>query len=144
MHVAFFIVFLLAPLGYGWFLVRKQRLVGASTSWHKTNGIVRDIAVGDDPDASASVAIRYDYAVDGKTYSGSRVRFFDTYRNKAATNEVTERYRPGVSVTVYYDPANPQQAVLDRRGFGWSDVHVLTLPALSLLFAIFILRAWLA
>jgi hypothetical protein len=57
--------------------------------------------------------VEYNFQVDGRTYRGRRV----TIREKTADFElepILARYPVGASVTVYYDPTNPQNAVLER------------------------------
>lgn len=58
--------------------------------------------------------ILYTFEVAGKTYQGTRV----TFAEKTAESEVAElltRYPAGKIVTVFYDPADPFNAVLDRE-----------------------------
>lgn len=58
----------------------------------------------------------YTYQVDGKDYTASRVRIFENHSNidQAYTTELRKLMQTG-SMPVYYNPANPQQAMLDPR-----------------------------
>jgi hypothetical protein len=59
----------------------------------------------------------YAYSVDGHVYQGTRVRLAGHTRAAVtASGAVTtaERYPAGAAVTVYYDPANPWDATLER------------------------------
>jgi len=59
----------------------------------------------------------YAYSVDGHVYQGTRVRLSGSGRSSNVGSSVVataERYPAGAAVTVYYDPANPWDAALER------------------------------
>ncbi len=64
------------------------------------------------------VNIRYTYTVLGQIFEGGQFSFgsegtgYDT-RNRA--EKVIAQYPAGSQATIYYDPNNPQQAVLERK-----------------------------
>ena len=66
--------------------------------------------------------VQYEYSVMGKTYTGGRIAFGASkgFSSRAAAEKVLERYPVGETVTVYYNPNNPADAVLERemRGGG--------------------------
>ena len=66
-------------------------------------------------------ALRYVYEVDGELYEGKRLAFG---RSKEIPHTKVygfmNRYGEGYLVTVYYDPANPNNAVLERGIGFWS------------------------
>jgi hypothetical protein len=67
----------------------------------------------DDTEVSNEPLVEYVYHVDGRKYRGRRI----TIGEKTSTYEletILARYPIGTAVTVYYDPANPQTAVLER------------------------------
>jgi len=58
--------------------------------------------------------VTYTYTVDGETYTGDDIAFgseFDTNSRERATDLVSQ-FEAGSSVTVYYNPADPDQAYL--------------------------------
>ena len=59
--------------------------------------------------------ITYSYAVKGVGYTSDRVDFGARTKGtvESLESDVVKRYAPGSAVTVYYDPKNPSQAVLD-------------------------------
>lgn len=59
-------------------------------------------------------SLLYHYSVDGRSYTGSRVRFGDwlVYSSFVA-REIADRYPQGRRVTVRYNPRNPQDATLE-------------------------------
>lgn len=64
-----------------------------------------------DDDANQRYYLEYRYAVDGKTYTG--VRYHVQERSLKTYAGIEYRYRTGDAITVYVDPDDPGQAVLD-------------------------------
>ena len=61
-----------------------------------------------------SADIRYTYQVNGQGYTGSKVSFGDVSTSDSAdARKIVSRYQSGQAVTVYYNPQDPQQAVLE-------------------------------
>ncbi len=58
-------------------------------------------------------AIAFDYTVDGKHHTGTRVSVGDDTGNTSVA-ETLARYPMGKKVDVFYDPANPGRSVLER------------------------------
>jgi len=75
--------------------------------------------------------IQYVYQVGGKDYIGKRLFFGEPgWRNAPGQARVhVARYAPGTRVRVYYDPARPAEAVLqrgeDRIGKRYVEIGVL-------------------
>ena len=62
-------------------------------------------------------SIAYRWEVDGQTYSGSRYRLgttHDKFNEREDAVAAAVKYRNGAPITVYYDPKNPSEAVLDN------------------------------
>lgn len=73
--------------------------------------------------------VEYEYAVGGRTYSCSRVTIGDM-TSASELGTILGRYPVGTAVTVYYDPADPSKAVLERdlpKGTLWAIGCVLAL-----------------
>ena len=99
-------------------LARIRRAAG----WSGTTGTVRISEIR--PDRSGSTIrnplfdnlphVVYEYRVGSRTYSGERISFGDDTggANAAAT---LRRYPVGATVPVYYDPADPGEAILERE-----------------------------
>ncbi|MCC7358104.1 MAG: DUF3592 domain-containing protein [Anaerolineales bacterium] len=90
-----------------------------SQQWPSTLGQVltsgvREIATDDGRFDWPNVT--YQYAVGARTYTSNRVSFgpASAFGGYTAQN-VQARYPVGQAVTVYYDPGNPSEAVLERR-----------------------------
>ena len=70
--------------------------------------------------------VRYQYTVNGKKFSSSRVFFGQCSTNRIQeSNEILEKYPSNTPVVVYYDPKNPQSAVLEPGKIGtWPFVFI--------------------
>lgn len=55
--------------------------------------------------------IHYQYRVDGKSYTSDRVRFKWTHHR---ISDELEKYQPGNDVTVYVNPEDPWDSVLEK------------------------------
>lgn len=122
---------LFALLGAGVMITawRTRQRLQASAGWPTTEGEVvetqirrEESATGEDDDTMVRFypEIRYTYRVLGQTYTGTRLSFGGPagYLNRAEAAAVLNRYPVGGRVMVYYNPANPQEAVLERRAEG--------------------------
>ncbi len=115
--IVFGITFFLGAYG----TLRAWLNARASSRWHSTTGRVvsHKIAVKAGKGSSRHIpVILYSYRVDGTSYQSDRIAFDDLPNesyNKEETQKIFEQYPPGKEVTVYYDPANPSQSVLQRR-----------------------------
>ena len=61
--------------------------------------------------------VNFTYEANGSTYESDRVNFDYGMRtsNIRKQQSVVEQYPAGSNVTVYYDPEDPQQSVLEKR-----------------------------
>ena len=62
---------------------------------------------------NALAHMRYEYHVAGRRYIGHRIRWTDVRLGESAASEWIAAYPVGRAVTVHYDPAAPQKAVLE-------------------------------
>ncbi|MCU1359468.1 MAG: hypothetical protein JWN99_757 [Ilumatobacteraceae bacterium] len=92
----------------------------AAAAWAQTTGSVlsttiqiRRLGQG----RSEVPMVIYAYQVDGRPYQSYRVRAGDDTGGLKVSGEASrtlERYPVGSNVTVYYDPADPTKAALER------------------------------
>jgi hypothetical protein len=109
-------------------LVVKQWEVRKAKRWPSTTGKViasRIASSTKEPGDAASFGernvtnepyVEYEYHVEGQRFRNTRI----TIGEKTSEYEleaILARYPVGTAVTVYYDPANPQKAVLERDIF---------------------------
>lgn len=96
-----------------------------SQSWPKVSGRILSSGVrvlsgagggqegGGVPSVLAGPDLSYEYEVEGQRYTGSVVSFAGTRPTFGGANEIAELYPAGASVTVWYDPEDPECAVLE-------------------------------
>ncbi len=99
------------------FVVPMSRLV-AARSWVETSCTVISSTVrshASDDGTTYSVAILYEYRVEGRPYRSDRYRFTDwSSSGHAAKQAVVDRHPPGTKAVCFVDPAAPSRAVLER------------------------------
>ncbi len=82
--------------------------------------------------------VSYDYWVDGYRYSG-RQRLFTIWRFGlipfAAAQELRVRYAKGRSLTVYVDPGQPAEAVIEPRADSTAVITCVMFGVLALVSA---------
>lgn len=89
----------------------------ASLAWHMTTGkIVKSrVEVLGGEHTTVSPRIVYEYDVYGRTYQGEQIRAGGLWRGPTrSAYDIVDSYPVGATVTVYYDPNNPEDAALER------------------------------
>lgn len=102
-------------------VVVKMREVRGAQSWRTTTGRVTRSEVRaqtrrdmDDRERTRSVPfVSYEYTAGGRRFSGNRISLAEIIP-ESDIESTLDRYPVGREVTVYYNPANPKQAVLER------------------------------
>lgn len=117
-------------VGGGVFMIylgrQSQKKADASQNWPSVNGTIQDVKAaknyhaGADDDINVdtySPKLRYSYSVGGTGYSSDRIAFGygKTFNSESAALASIQKYSQGSLVTVYYNPENPNEAVLERR-----------------------------
>ena len=95
-------------------------------SWPSTTGRILSSSVQNDVDTSRDSngrmrtrtryepVVQYEYEIDGRTYQGYRIKAGDYGGAAQRAYAVVNRYPVGAHVSVYHDPADPGQAVLEQ------------------------------
>ncbi len=131
-------IFMLVFGGAGVFLIIRTRKskekAEASQNWPSTLGQVtqarirRDMDMDEDGPSRYTYVpvVEYTYEVGGQSYTSRAVRFgFNpTFNNEAKAQAALAPYPVGGQVTVYYNPDNPAEAVLERSA-GGSNVGLI-------------------
>ncbi len=96
--------------------------------WARVQGEIVEAGVIAVPGAASSSSssahyqprVVFRYRVQGQEYFGERVRFGASVASpsRAKAEEGLGAYRPGMPVTVYYDPQRPHEAVLEPTSLG--------------------------
>ncbi|MFN6110986.1 MAG: DUF3592 domain-containing protein [Planctomycetota bacterium] len=116
----------LAPLWQHW----------QSQSWVTTECTVVESQIEEvqgDESTSYVPAIRYEYQVNGRTQSANRYSFFSGGGSRKGAKKIVARYPIGSKHPCYYDPAQPDEAVLLRSFFVFSLWFSLLFPLLFIL-----------
>jgi hypothetical protein len=58
--------------------------------------------------------VHYEYTVDGKTYQSKNLAAMSIWGTEDWANSFVARYKPGEPACAYYNPAEPNQAILTR------------------------------
>jgi hypothetical protein len=110
--------------------------VRAAERWPSVAGTVITSApalVTSDNEGFYRPDVHYTYRVGVTDYDGTRLCFGEPRLSESAAAEMTDRYPARAKVHVHYDPAKPENAVLERRtylgGFGTALMMVLALAA---------------
>lgn len=123
--------------------------------WAQTTGEIRVSRVGSQLSGSQGARaenydyqVEYTYSVDGHTHVGRRLTC-SSYKPLAGSpeplQEYVERYPVGKEVTVWYDVAHPDQAVLERKLRAKSVILFvlgLGLCVLGVAVGIYMIRNW--
>lgn len=111
-----------------WGMVSRRK-AQASATWPSTTGSILQAEVRQersvDDEGSTSITYRpfvqYEYQVGGRTYQSSQLSFGGGVSGTQGwAQKALQPYTPGAPAAVYYNPAKPQEAVLERKagGFG--------------------------
>ena len=93
--------------------------------WPETNGRILRSKIVDIKAKTRmiyQVTATYEYRVNGQIYQSQRIDPSDRWRavnSRAIAEQEYRKYQPGQQVSVYYNPTQPEEAVLDR-----SDANV--------------------
>ncbi len=141
-----FLVAGLVVLFWGCYMLKKSQ---EALGWPKTKGNVissllyikhlpKLIDPGVDPARWYGASVQYEYLIGDKTYLSNRVSFgeYDSRNPRNAFN-VINKFRPHHGVIVYYDPKNPQEAVLEPGKIGSIFMPLMAVGGLCAFFGLF-------
>ena len=115
--------------GFGIFILVRKRInqnkVDISSTWPSTSArilraeIVKSETAPDDEGFCEPIyypILQYEFQVDNQIFFGTKLsnRGNETFSTYEEVNHRLEPFQVGSIVPVYYDPADPQNAVLDR------------------------------
>lgn len=121
-------IFVVIGTGLIWFAYYNGKLAKASLTWPSVIGkVIRSqVSRSENIDqenrhtVSYLADVAYEYVVGEQTLQGERVQFGGRVSGGSAkpAQKVVDRYPVGAEVTVYYDPARPNQCTLERTTAG--------------------------
>jgi Protein of unknown function (DUF3592) len=118
------VVFIAIGLGLLYHARSLSAKAQQSLSWPSTEGLISHSAVllrMQQSSSSATAAtykadVTYRYKVRDRDYSSERITLADFSSTSGRAQGIVNRYPDGASVTVYYNPVDPADAVLERGG----------------------------
>jgi len=117
--VAFLSIFVAAGVAIGYFLsFRPLYHVWQAQSWTPADCEVissRLISSGD----TSRPEIRYRYSIADRQYTSDRYNFISGSTNDSSIGAAVQQYQPGMRFQCFVDPADPQQAVINRGISYW-------------------------
>lgn len=122
MRIVFMTAMSLVGPGMVFFGLRQRSRARESARWPRVSGTVTKAALRKDGEGTVvDVAVEYDYAVNGVSYVGNRLRFGGWHWKTGLIQAELDRYRPGTAVSVFVSPGNPSDAVLlpEAQGSLW-------------------------
>ncbi|MBC7875760.1 MAG: DUF3592 domain-containing protein [Anaerolineales bacterium] len=110
--------------GVGYFIYKKSQQSSAAKqiaqTWPSTTGrvLMSSVQSGSGSHSGSSYpVVVYQYEVHGKTYQSQTIKAGEKYlsvRISGQAQATVARYPIGLSVPVYYNPANPADSALER------------------------------
>jgi hypothetical protein len=98
-----------------------------TSNWTPTDGVILDSGVDTSTDSEGGTTyclwVDYQYTYDDQTYNGYVVSFSKDNSCSSWAGEADEEYPPGEEVTVYVNPDDPYEAVLEN-GLSGVDIFV--------------------
>ena len=126
--------------------VRNMRRASQSMKWPSVPGTITSsqlVTGGTIRSRWYKAHVTYTFSVNGQTYTGDKVVFGDARSgNQPQEQAVVSRYTAGAPVEVFYDPLQPQQAVLQRKTRG-SISYLIAGVFLIFMGIVFIPAMWL-
>ena len=87
-----------------------------TSNWEPVDGVVKSSGVSSSTDGEGGTTyclyVSYQYTVNGKTYDGDRVSYSTENSCNSWSKNADDDYPEGKEITVYYDPGNPSESVL--------------------------------
>ena len=108
------------------YAMRTAEKARQSESWPSTDGEIAHSAILYQTDTTATnngvatykADVAYRYKVNGANYSSSKVAFLDLAASSGRAQNIVQRYPDKSKVEVYYNPADPSEAILEPGSVG--------------------------
>ncbi|MDP1713592.1 MAG: DUF3592 domain-containing protein [Anaerolineales bacterium] len=123
-------IFAVLGIGLLIFALRDRKKAKAAEAWPTVNGTIGTSRLDQNTrterrdgrtytHTSYAPVVEYTYEVGGKTYQGNHIFPGATLSYDLGTAQnIVNRYQPGSTATVHYDPGNPIEAVLEIKAKG--------------------------
>ena len=114
---AFISIFYAIGIGILLYALWSAKRSNAAANWPTSNGTITNCILNQANDGDGGttyeVKVKYNYAVNGQTFSSSRLAFgYAGSSGRNAHQQIYETLRSARSVTVRYDPGDPSNSTL--------------------------------
>lgn len=117
----FSLVFVIIGAAILRYAMRTAEKARQSESWPATEGEIAHSATLYQTDSTATsngvatfkADVAYHYKVHGANYSSSKVALLDLASSSGRAQSIVQRYPDKAKVQVYYNPADPSEAILE-------------------------------
>ena len=114
-EIVFRLFFCIFGLLFIWLALDARRMSKLALTWPSVEGEIRKACIETDHVSnSASPRITYAYVVNELTYEANQFSYGCQPASLYRSRQVVASYPVGSKVLVYYNPANPQSAVIER------------------------------
>ena len=119
--------------------------IGAS-DWNATDGVITESGVDTSSDGEGGTTyclwVEYQYTYDNETYDGDVLSFSKDNSCSSWSEDADEDYPAGKEITVYVNPDNPYDAVLETgiSGVDFTVCCILPFPLIGIVLIISMLR----
>jgi hypothetical protein len=95
---------------------RNPRKEAGFSSWSTGEGKMEVLTFPGRPGLINNAVMKYTYSVNGQDYVGKNLTLYpNTLFGKGSLQPIKDKYAEGSRVTVYYNPENPKEAVLEKE-----------------------------
>jgi hypothetical protein len=108
-------------LALGFALVKMVLKTRTSKDWANTVGTIIESRIEVQKDSEGQTdhpIVAYEYTVNGQLFRSQQIDFGGEGSGGTGAKSLVKKYPSGKSVTVYYNPNNPSEAVLERSAVG--------------------------
>ena len=125
--IAFFLIFAVGGIAFVLIGYNSMQKAKAAKAWPTVEGRITASEVDSywkrDRDSGSQrmhqAKIAYEYTVDGENYESTKISFMNTSSSmRSQAQAVVKKYPAGGTATIYYNPLNPQEAVLEPGATG--------------------------
>ncbi len=105
------------------YVKKENTLSNDSSNWLGTSAVIASSNIRRDWDKNKGTPktqywfeVQYNYEVDQKPYLGERYAFHGnpSFKTKTEAQKLLEEFPIGKTITIFYQPDNPQESVIKR------------------------------
>ena len=124
------IIYILLGSGIMFYVIRLLITEISSKSWPSTTGVVTSSNLKTDfadRSVESMTEVSYRYEVDNKEYISKRTSM-DPFGTYGTAQRALEKYPAGKTVSVYYDPRNPEKSRFTTGVSHWTAIYLVAVP----------------